>query len=167
MKFKIMRSRFLVCLALAAGATCAAADLTGNWLAAEPRGDGTFRRSYFNLKEQDGKITGTVRLTQFFYSIVESSGVADKFTIVVSMKDGDTDRRRTFEGAISAASGTASSAGGAVSGDELHIAEKRAAGPGPQIIKTPPMGWNSWNKFAGRIDDPTVRAMADAMVRTA
>jgi alpha-galactosidase len=28
---------------------------------------------------------------------------------------------------------------------------------------TPPMGWNSWNQFAGRIDDKTVRAAADAM----
>jgi alpha-galactosidase len=26
------------------------------------------------------------------------------------------------------------------------------------------MGWNSWNKFAGRVDDAAVRAMADAMV---
>jgi alpha-galactosidase len=28
------------------------------------------------------------------------------------------------------------------------------------------MGWSSWNKFADRIDDKTVRAMADAMVAT-
>ena len=26
------------------------------------------------------------------------------------------------------------------------------------------MGWNSWNHFAGQIDDPTVRSIADAMV---
>src|SRR2546421_9756502 len=25
------------------------------------------------------------------------------------------------------------------------------------------MGWNSWNKFAGRVDDTAVRSMADAM----
>src|SRR5437879_13926120 len=31
------------------------------------------------------------------------------------------------------------------------------------LARTPPMGWNSWNKFAGRVDDPAVRAMADAM----
>jgi alpha-galactosidase len=29
---------------------------------------------------------------------------------------------------------------------------------------TPPMGWNSWNHFAAKIDDATVRAQADAMV---
>jgi len=32
------------------------------------------------------------------------------------------------------------------------------------VASTPPMGWNSWNHFAGKIDDPTVRAQADAMV---
>ncbi|THD83241.1 MAG: glycoside hydrolase family 27 protein [Phenylobacterium sp.] len=29
---------------------------------------------------------------------------------------------------------------------------------------TPPMGWNSWNHFAAKVDDATVRAQADAMV---
>src|SRR5437879_7556175 len=32
------------------------------------------------------------------------------------------------------------------------------------LALTPPMGWNSWNKFADKIDDKTVRAVADAMV---
>jgi alpha-galactosidase len=31
-------------------------------------------------------------------------------------------------------------------------------------VATPPMGWNSWNHFAAKIDDATVRAQADAMV---
>jgi alpha-galactosidase len=34
----------------------------------------------------------------------------------------------------------------------------------PSAAPTPPMGWNSWNHFAGKIDDATVRAQADAMV---
>lgn len=34
------------------------------------------------------------------------------------------------------------------------------------LAATPPMGWSSWNKFAERIDDRTVRAIADAMVST-
>lgn len=36
--------------------------------------------------------------------------------------------------------------------------------PSNGLAQTPPMGWNSWNLFAGRIDDQTVRTMADAMV---
>jgi alpha-galactosidase len=34
----------------------------------------------------------------------------------------------------------------------------------PTLAATPPMGWNSWNHFAGKVDDAGVRAAADAMV---
>jgi len=32
------------------------------------------------------------------------------------------------------------------------------------LAKTPPMGWNSWNKFACNIDEKMIREIADAMV---
>jgi alpha-galactosidase len=32
------------------------------------------------------------------------------------------------------------------------------------LAQTPPMGWNSWNLFAEKVDDKIVRTMADAMV---
>jgi alpha-galactosidase len=32
------------------------------------------------------------------------------------------------------------------------------------VAATPPMGWNSWNHFAAKVDDATIRAQADAMV---
>ena len=32
------------------------------------------------------------------------------------------------------------------------------------LALTPPMGWNSWNKFAEKVDNKTVREIADAMV---
>lgn len=41
-----------------------------------------------------------------------------------------------------------------------------AAVPSNGLAKTPPMGWNSWNKFRTRIDDRTVREIADALVAT-
>jgi alpha-galactosidase len=34
----------------------------------------------------------------------------------------------------------------------------------PVVAQTPPMGWNSWNHFAEKVDDGTVRAAADALV---
>ena len=34
------------------------------------------------------------------------------------------------------------------------------------LAPTPPMGWNSWNKFACGISDPLIRQIADAMVTT-
>ena len=35
--------------------------------------------------------------------------------------------------------------------------------PKPDLAATPPMGWNSWNKFGCTIDEATVRRQADAM----
>jgi alpha-galactosidase len=32
------------------------------------------------------------------------------------------------------------------------------------LAMTPPMGWNSWNKFRAQVDDKSVRGMADAIV---
>lgn len=38
---------------------------------------------------------------------------------------------------------------------------------GPRTLAlTPPMGWNSWNSWAGNVDDPKVRASADAMIHS-
>src|ERR1700740_2512079 len=33
-----------------------------------------------------------------------------------------------------------------------------------QVAQTPPMGWNSWNYFAGKVEDKGVRAAADQIV---
>jgi alpha-galactosidase len=41
---------------------------------------------------------------------------------------------------------------------ELHVVKNNG------LAKTPPMGWNSWNLFASRVDDKLVREIADAMV---
>ncbi len=35
-----------------------------------------------------------------------------------------------------------------------------------QVALTPPMGWNSWNYFAGKVTDQDIRNAADAMVET-
>lgn len=44
-----------------------------------------------------------------------------------------------------------------------HLPPRRVV-TGMTHAATPPMGWSSWNKFADRIDDKTVREIADAMV---
>jgi len=160
-------------------APCFAADLTGNWAVRDPLPDGTFRTTYLNLKQDGSRITGTIRVTQFFYKVVDTSGGPDKFTLTASMMDGHTERRVTYEVSLT--------------GEDLHVATHRrqdnqlvemvahraTAGEGAYparieppplhkvpnngLAKTPPMGWNSWNKFAGRVDDASVRGMADAM----
>jgi len=157
----------------------AAASLTGNWASRNPNADGTSRNTYFNLKQEGAKISGSIRLTQFYYLITESTGDANGFTITGTMKDGKSERKVLYEGKLV--------------GDELQLTTRRRptdkptelvarrapAGEGvlpariepPALRKvkdnglarTPPMGWNSWNKFAGRVDDAIVRSIADAM----
>jgi alpha-galactosidase len=40
------------------------------------------------------------------------------------------------------------------------------ASPSANLALTPPMGWNSWNKFACNVSDELIRGMADAMVKS-
>jgi alpha-galactosidase len=35
--------------------------------------------------------------------------------------------------------------------------------PKPKLAPTPPMGWNSWNKFACNVSEQLIRKQADAM----
>ena len=35
-----------------------------------------------------------------------------------------------------------------------------------KLALTPPMGWNSWNKFACNVSEDMIREMADAMVKS-
>ncbi len=46
----------------------------------------------------------------------------------------------------------------------LLLMGTEARGQTSAVAATPPMGWNSWNHFAGKINDAIVRAQADAMV---
>ena len=44
------------------------------------------------------------------------------------------------------------------------FAPKAKSAPPQMVAQTPPMGWNSWNYFATRVDDKGVRAAADEIV---
>jgi len=47
-----------------------------------------------------------------------------------------------------------------LAGSHVPAAQAQSA----QLAATPPMGWNSWNHFAGKVTDSDVRSAADAMV---
>jgi len=96
------------------------------------------------------------------------------------MKDGKSERQVTYEGRLV--------------GDQLRLSTRRrsdaavieltahraASGEGAMparlplptlhkvsdngLVKTPPMGWNSWNHFKSKVSDAVVREIADAMV---
>src|ERR1700722_2349900 len=88
-------------------ASAYAADLTGNWVISQDQHDGTARRTYFDLKKEGDHNTGHIGATQFYYSIKESKGGPEVFTIVGSMMDGRSERTVTYQGKLQ--------------GDELHL----------------------------------------------
>src|SRR5216684_5383777 len=106
---------FLVLLAV----PCFAADLTGNWVVRDPLPDGTFRTTYLDLRQEGSLITGTIRVTQFYFKIVESTGGSEDFTLTGSMMDGTNERRVKYEGKLV--------------GDQLHVATRRR--PDTELIQ--------------------------------
>jgi len=47
----------------------------------------------------------------------------------------------------------------------FSVLQTRAQDTGSALATTPPMGWNSWNFFEGKIDETTVKQTADAIVQ--
>ncbi len=90
---------------------CFAADLTGNWVVRDPLPDGTFRTTYLDLHQEGSRITGSIRVTQFYFKIIESTDGPDGFTLTASVTDGTNERRVKYEGQLM--------------DDELHLATRR------------------------------------------
>ncbi len=151
-------------------------DLTARWVARVANGDGTFRETVFVLNQQGSTLTGSVINPTSEQPIVEGS--IDGDTFFFSTAPASNPRRTVYRGVRK--------------GDEVTITIVRpdrddqvlnvvrgpeTAGRTPPRIdlpefhavrdnglaRTPPMGWNSWNFFRGRVDDAVVRGIADVM----
>ncbi len=53
-----------------------------------------------------------------------------------------------------------------VASAQAPSAPKAQSAPPQVVAQTPPMGWNSWNYYAGKVDDKAIRAAADQLVAT-
>jgi len=171
----LIRNLFLISVVATASF---AGDLTGNWLAASPNGDGTTRKIWLNLKQQDGRITGTIRATQFFYTISESTGGPDRFTLTATMPDEGHERRATYELIVSGNDLSVALVRNNIAGTPVPAHRVAASDgalparvtmpalhkvPDNGLARTPPMGWNSWNKFNRLVSDEIVRGVADSI----
>jgi len=161
-------------------------NVSGNWLSATENPDGTVRRTYFTLTQEGAEIRGTIHAPTSFVTITESAWDSAGFIVTSVTRNGTNERRLTYAGRLVGdelhMTLRRRAPQGAPQGNfrpvEL-VARRVPAGEGALpakialparhpvkdngIARTPAMGWNSWNKFAGRVDDASVRAMADAM----
>jgi len=54
----------------------------------------------------------------------------------------------------------------ALVGSAVTMSGAAQSGAGAKVAATPPMGWNSWNFFAGKVTDKDIRDTADLLVST-
>jgi alpha-galactosidase len=161
-------------------------NLGGYWVLHVDNGDGTVRDTFFELKQDGDSITGTL-----FGRGPHGTPITGTFkdnhlqfktvppTPPPTAPAGFTPRSISYQGVYQ--EGKLSLKTENFHHEPLHgTAEKttREASlpparlplpalrdlPDNGLVRTPPMGWNSWNKFAGKVDDAAVRSMADAMV---
>src|SRR5215468_11975289 len=154
-------------------------DLTGFWVFRIPTGDGNFRETFFDLKQNGDQITGKVVAGSREIPISAGTFKDRKLHFETTFGTGERARHVVYDGTVqndkieltSQFQGREPQKGTAER-TKPEAAQPPAKLPLPALqdvrdnalARTPPMGWNSWNKFAGKIDDKTVREIADAMV---
>ena len=156
-------------------------DLTGFWVFRTPTGDGNFRESFLDLKQEGEQVTGNLIQGRRQRPIAEGTFKEGKLHFVVNQPGPNNTTRQIVYDGQPAEGGkltlSMSFPGRSPITGEMERSRPEAALPPPRLpipelhdvpdnglVRTPPMGWNSWNKFAGRVTDADVRTMADAMV---
>lgn len=149
-----------------------AQSLAGRWVAiGRTLDNGEQEKTILELKQTGSQLTGTLK-SQSFSMDVNGTATGSHFELF-----GPRSKTRAFlsgELLNGELHGTVFgrrewTAKPATAADQLPVISYIEPPPLHKVAynglaKTPPMGWNSWNLFQGRIDDQTVRAIADAMV---
>jgi alpha-galactosidase len=182
-RFKVSIAYLPVFLFIAMAAY-AQTSLSGYWLLKVPNGDGTFRETYFELKQDGDSISGKIfgRLPNgtpvsgsykanslhFASNPPSTSAAGSALAARQTVYDGSfeqgklmlqtTVRGKTVQGVAERTTYEAT-----LPPPPLPLPQLRDV-PDNGLVRTPPMGWNSWNKFAGKVDDATIRSTADAIV---
>jgi alpha-galactosidase len=169
---------FLLCCSfLAVGRPLTAqSDLSGYWDARTPNGnDGTFRDTYLEIQQRGDTIGGMV--IRHPNGIPLAGTYKDGALHFLAQRPGQQ-WSITFDGTYEDGKLLLTIRGEDGTGRAVaeRVSKEATMPPAPLplptlknlpdngLARTPPMGWNSWNKFADKVDDASVRAMADAMV---
>jgi alpha-galactosidase len=170
---KLTRLLLLTALVFAAGPTVRADSFSGVWRMDVAKPYGVSLRSYLILRQQGAKVSGSVFANSSDRVPIQNARMEGQ-DLIFNIDWGWAFRVRR-------------------DGQNLHVVvtyggqgkDEATAVPVPEselnpparieppalrelpdngLARTPPMGWNSWNHFAERVDDRVVREAADAMV---
>jgi alpha-galactosidase len=161
----------MLCLLLAAGLSHAQ-SLTGRWAATgKTMENGEQQKAVLELKQDGDKLSGTLQSLGFLNEVTgKATGAHFELWGV-----GWNDPKPFLTGDLVNGELHATQWGDQIVAHKATAADEIARPafiepPALHKVKfnglaaTPPMGWNSWNLFAEKIDDQIVRTMADAMV---
>jgi len=171
----VFRMKLLVALLLSTPLLFAA-DFSGIWVSSIKQPDGHTDREVLVLKQSGNQLTGKVERPWGNFTIEPTTVEGDRFTLKAKTDDGYT---VSYDGVLQSdqlrvtihePNGNPRELIASRSQTDPFMVTSVIAPPAVKdlssngLAKTPPMGWNSWNLFAGKIDDKTVREMADALV---
>ncbi len=157
-----------------------AAQLEGTWAARVTNPDGHVNVTYYTFHQNGTELTGTVTTTNSDQTIRQGKVDGDRFSFVLQYGDPAKPRVVPVEGNIVGSTlhlKTSPPNRPVLEADaapaDPNLAKPPAKLPLPalkdlppnKLAKLPPMGWNSWNRFQGKVDDKTIREIADAVSR--
>ena len=154
-------------LSLSVHGQTVAGKWAGTWRVLD---NGEVDRLYMDLQQTGPQITGTMTTIGHVWQV---HGMLKGTRFEISFSPRDSEPRMTGDVAVNelhlTREGTHFVAVPAKAGDEYPPYERIEPPslhdvPSNGLAKTPPMGWNSWNLFQSKVDDKTVREMADVMV---
>jgi alpha-galactosidase len=174
MKIFVALSLFLCTLA-------AAEDLTGRWVATETTANGQKRENTIALIADGGSLKGFVANPRSTMIIVDGRADGDNISFTILREANGVEKRVDCTAVVTGDGLTVT-----IPNDNnrpptvftaKHVSTERPSMPAPKLLlsndfpsvkynglaKTPPMGWNSWNKFHRNVDDKAVRGITDAM----
>jgi len=158
-----------------------AAEVTGRWTATENLQGDRKREWTVALISDGGSLQGFLTVGRAIMLIVEGHVSGESVSFTMMRESSGVDKRVDCTAVV-----TGNEMKLTIPNDNNRpptvltaklVSSERPAMPAPKIslsndfppvkynglAKTPPMGWNSWNKFAGKVDDAAVRGVADVM----
>jgi alpha-galactosidase len=181
---RITRTLFLIVCVVSAAAPwlLSQATVSGVWCARIDMHDGTFQERFLNLEQAGNAVTGTVVRNYRTEKIVRGTFSGGHLHVevnpwreVIDSYDGQL-KGDELELTIATRRSPNAPQGTSITATATHSSPEAMKPPAPlplpplheipdnELVRTPPMGWNSWNHFATKVDDEVVRAAADALV---
>jgi alpha-galactosidase len=175
----------LLVFCLGASALLGQGSFNGRWSGEIANADGDKRPATFFLKQSGDVLSGAMTLNFRMQNFTEGKVTGDEATWVIVTRPGGRERRVEYHARLSGGEIHVTLPGPPNQPATEVTAKKDSDDPTPVgpfanlpkpdlpaihplpdngLARTPPMGWNSWNHFHGRVEDKVVREIADAMV---